>query len=142
MKGNNQARVCNWLLPQVKGFTLLELLVVFAILALLAALLLSGLARARNQAQTAHCMSNLYQLGVALNLYTQDANAFPLATSNGITGAWQPALRTVVPSLMFSCPVQIIPSTNFIQIFNWTGGEISPYYGYNVFGAAYQGSPP
>jgi prepilin-type N-terminal cleavage/methylation domain-containing protein len=142
MNGNNQARVCNRSLPQVKGFTLLELLVVFAILALLAALLLSGLAKATNQAQTAHCVSNLRQLGVALDLYTQDANAFPLATSNGVTGAWQPALRTVVPSLIFSCPVQITPSTNFIRIFNWTGGEISPHYGYNVSGAAYQGSPP
>ena len=142
MNGNNQERVCNRSLPQVKGFTLLELLVVFAILALLAALLLPAMAKARNQAQTAHCMSNLHQLGVALNLYTQDANAYPLATSNGITGAWQPALRTVVPSLMFSCPVQIIPSTHFIRIFNWTGGETSPYYGYNVFGAACQGSPP
>jgi prepilin-type N-terminal cleavage/methylation domain-containing protein len=126
----------------VKGFTLLELLVVFAILGLLAALLLSELAKVKDQAQTARCVNNLYQLGIALNLYTQDANAYPLATSNGVTGACQPALQTVVPSLKFSCPVQIIPSTNFIRIFNWTGGEISPYYGYNAFGGAYQGSPP
>lgn len=142
MNGNNQECRYKRSLPQVKGFTLLELLVVVAILALLAALLLPALARAKNQAQTTHCVSNLHQLGVALNLYTQDANAYPLATSNGITGAWQPALQTVVPSLMFSCPTQIIPCTNFIRSFNWAGGEISPYYGYNVLGANYQGSPP
>jgi len=142
MNGNNQECACKRSLPQVKGFTLLELLVVFAILALLGSLLLPGLAKAKNQAQTAHCGSNLHQLGVALNLYTQDANAYPLATSHGITGAWQSALQTVVPNLVFSCPVQIIPSTNFTRIFKWTGGEISPYYGYNVLGAAYQGSPP
>ena len=142
MSRNNKERGCNRLLQQATGFTLLELLVVSAVLALLAALLLPVLAKARDQAQTARCMSNLRQLGVALNLYAQDANAYPLATANGITGAWQPALRTVVPGLIFSCPAQIIPSTNFIRIFNWTGGKISPFYGYNVFGAAYQGSPP
>jgi prepilin-type N-terminal cleavage/methylation domain-containing protein/prepilin-type processing-associated H-X9-DG protein len=127
---------------QIDGFSLIELLVVISILAILSALLFPVFGKSRNQARAAQCINNLRQLAIALNLYTEDAGAYPLATSNGITGAWQPALQTESPNLMFSCPVQVLPSPNFVTIFNWTGGPISPYYGYNVFGAAYQGSPP
>jgi prepilin-type N-terminal cleavage/methylation domain-containing protein/prepilin-type processing-associated H-X9-DG protein len=56
------------------GFTLVELLVVTAILALLAAILLPALAHARTQARTAVCASNLRQLGMAFALYAQDAD--------------------------------------------------------------------
>src|SRR5271155_3946872 len=104
MNGISQEHAGNGARQQVKGFTLLELVVVATVIAILAALLLPALARAKNQARAAHCVSNLRQLGIALDLYTQDANAFPLATSNGITGAWQPALQTISPSLAFSCP--------------------------------------
>jgi prepilin-type N-terminal cleavage/methylation domain-containing protein/prepilin-type processing-associated H-X9-DG protein len=142
MNGNNQRRAVNALCPREKGFTLIELLVVFAIVGLLASLLLTGLANAKSQAQSASCLNNLRQLGVALTIYASDANAFPLATSNGITGAWQPALQTVSAGLMFSCPAQVTPSANFTHIFRWSGALISPYYGYNAFGANLEGAPP
>src|SRR5215472_1670959 len=60
------------------GFTLIELLVVVAIIAILAAVLLPVLAKAQSRAQTAQCLSNLKQWGLADSLYVDDNNqTFP-----------------------------------------------------------------
>jgi prepilin-type N-terminal cleavage/methylation domain-containing protein len=53
----------------VKGFTLIELLVVISIIALLLAILLPALGRAKEQAQKTRCLANLKQIGVAMHLY-------------------------------------------------------------------------
>ena len=97
------------------GFTLIELLVVVAIIAVLAAMLLPALQRAKAKARTTACINNQRQLWLGLNLWAEDHDGWAPG-GNGFDGGylgwgqWIP-VRDGVESLM---PVQ----TNSVLIFN------------------------
>jgi prepilin-type N-terminal cleavage/methylation domain-containing protein len=102
----------------LKGFTLIELLVVIAIIAILAAVLLPVLAKAKEKALQAQCISNYKQIGIAVQIYVEDFGGyFPIASytdANGNNIVWtkelgpylpqQGNLVTSVENKVFVCP--------------------------------------
>ncbi|MEO7040558.1 MAG: prepilin-type N-terminal cleavage/methylation domain-containing protein [Candidatus Elarobacter sp.] len=73
-----------------RGFTLIELMIVVAIIAILAGILIPNFVNARAQAQTAACESNLRSIATALELYYADNQVYPTAAGVPV----QPSLLT------------------------------------------------
>src|SRR3954465_11814520 len=85
----------------VNGFTLTQLLVVIAIIAILAAILFPVFARARENARRSSCQSQMKQIGLGLMQYTQDYDEkMPNVgvDTYAATGYWQGALQPYLKS--------------------------------------------
>jgi prepilin-type N-terminal cleavage/methylation domain-containing protein/prepilin-type processing-associated H-X9-DG protein len=83
-----------------RAFTLIELLVVMAIIAILAALLLPALARARQSARSTQCLSQMRQIGLAVCLYADDnGDEFPRSQHSAFTHAQPTWGRALAPQL-------------------------------------------
>ena len=125
--------------PVQGGFTLSELLVVIAIIALLAALLLPALARAKTHAKSAACKSNLRQIAIGLRLYLDDQQKYPPNDST-LSAFWDfPLLPYCQKNRdLFFCPANKLS-------FRWTnslppGGRANQSYGYNEGGCGDHGN--
>jgi prepilin-type N-terminal cleavage/methylation domain-containing protein len=83
----------------LKGFTLIELLVVVAIIALLIAILIPSLGRAKELANRAACGANLSGVGKAFNLYgAEQSDTYPTIPGSGFTNAGSPNAAPAAPA--------------------------------------------
>ena len=136
---------CQW--SRRRAFTLIELLVVIAIIAILAALLLPSLSRAKTAALSTRCKSNLHQVGLALSMYRIDHRVFPHTVDANTTNTW---FTAIMPDLARTTNILKCPTFKgewpLEQSIVWTFGNaymrgpsgpdkvVGVSYGYNGFG--------
>jgi prepilin-type N-terminal cleavage/methylation domain-containing protein len=122
-------------MPKTQAFSLIELLVVIAIIGILTGLMLPALATAKQQGKGVGCLSNLRQIGIATQLYTDEHGAYPPAWIDS-SKRWMDLLKPYIPksSGAYLCPAD----TQKLPV-SWDP-EIYLSYGINTFRFAGQDS--
>ncbi len=134
-----------------KAFTLIELMMVIAIIGILAALLLPALSRSKETARRVACQSNLRQSGLGMSMYTDETGFFPALrhwdtnVHRFVTYGWQAQLLPYASgnTRVFKCPStshEFSWPTNRSELgfpFPYNIGNSTPFsYGYNGWGVA------
>jgi len=117
-------------LPADVAFSLIELLVVIAVIAILAALLLPVISRSQEEGRATACVSNLHQIGVALQIYVDaNNNTLPImrdapTDTNALATNTFPTVNLVLGAELGNTNVLRCPS-DFQGIFQLTGSSYS-----------------
>jgi prepilin-type N-terminal cleavage/methylation domain-containing protein/prepilin-type processing-associated H-X9-DG protein len=105
-------------LLRAPAFTLIELLVVIAIIAILAAMLLPALTRAKSAAKQANCISNLKQWGLSIHLYTLDNNDRMPRDGMGPGGTYAPGGDHTDPNAWFNLLPQLVADRALLDYYS------------------------